>query len=185
MEQKTFTYKLGGKEYTQSPLRYIQIQQLLGLMKGIVFSGDLNAAAIMAHLVESGEITRFFAIILLPAGMPLRQKNIDDLAEELSFDISIDDAGTITKVIEDFLLCNLDPSRLQKMQESVGTLSEKIQAVIPSTKQSVSSRGETLPKKTTSSTDTDHETQRPISNSESERSSLENASSDLQPEGKG
>lgn len=184
-EQRVFTYELGGKKYTQSPLKFIQVQQFSGILKDFFFSGAINSAALMLHLASEGMVPRFLAIVLTPEGQKLRDKAVEALAEEFMYELGIEETEIVIQVVEDFFVSSLDPSRSARVKEAATRMAEKIASLIPSKKPSASSQEETSQKETTSSTDTDRPTPAPTLNIEGEKPSSASASSPSAPEGKG
>ena len=176
-EQKVFSYEIGGKKYTQSPLKFIQIQQLTGFLKDFFFSGSTNSAALMFHLANGGMVPKFLAIVLTPEGQALKGKKVEDLADELMYEAGIDDSETILQVVEDFFVSSLDPSRSGRIKEAAEKMAEKLLGLMPSSKPSASSQEEISQKETTSSTDTALETPAPTSSTGEENLSSVSASS--------
>lgn len=126
-------YEIGGKTYIQRPLVLGQDLQLLNLLEGISLPAGLNSAAIVIML--AGLLPEALAIVLTEEGRPLKDKNIAELATELEFAITREQALT---VIEDFLFCNPLDSPLEK----IAGLTDRIKAAIPGSKKPSSSSPE-------------------------------------------
>lgn len=100
-----YEYEVNGKLYRQKPLVLGQIKQL------IVFLGNLAFPAIESAEAEIGMIIGILgdrlphalAIVLTEDGIPLKEKNLENMAAEIesTFDIAI-----TMRIVEDFFDCN-------------------------------------------------------------------------------
>lgn len=138
-------YEIGGKAYIQKPIVLGQIRQLTNLLKGVVMTGDINAAGLISVLGD--KLPQAIAIVLNPAGEHLKDKDVNALAKEIEFEISPEQA---IEVVNDFFTCNPIPSLLQK----VSGMAEKITAKMKETglsKSASSSQAETSPSEMLSS----------------------------------
>ena len=94
-----FEYTIGGKKYIQRKLVLGQVQQLLRLLDGVEIKSP-DTLGIIAALGD--KIHKALAIVLIPEGVNVKDKNIDEIAEELAFSIEPEQA---MKVVEDFFVC--------------------------------------------------------------------------------
>ena len=140
-----FKYEIGGKTYIQKPLVLGQISQLISLMKGLVIPHDIAPMGLVSLLGDKLPIA--IAIVLTPEGMKLKDKDINALTDEIEFEISPEQT---IQVIEDFFVCNPIVSLLEKLNEAVGKIGEKMKETGLS-KSASSSPEATLPKETASS----------------------------------
>ncbi|OPY15247.1 MAG: hypothetical protein A4E66_00166 [Syntrophus sp. PtaB.Bin001] len=140
-------YVIGGKEYTQKALVLGQWRQLLDVLKGISIPADIDAHGLVNILDD--RLALGLAIIINPAGIPLKEKDIPAIADELEFSA---DAETIFKIIDDFFACNPLPLILEKISQGAGFLSGILQTMLL-TALSSASQPETLPAETQSSGD--------------------------------
>lgn len=119
-----YQYEIGGKTYTQAPLVLGQLQQLMKLLEGVVFPGELTTL----RLIEAvgSKMSRAIAIVLKEENVPLKDKEIDSLTTQIESELSLELA---IQVIEDFFDCNPIPfllERLGKMAEKINqSLTEK------------------------------------------------------------
>jgi hypothetical protein len=108
-EKKEFNYEIGGKNYQQRPLVLGQLRQLIALMPGITLT-SLAPLDIINTLGD--KLSQAIAIVLVPEGIPLKDKEITTLAVEIEFSI---DPETVIKVVEDFFVCNPIHSLLERL----------------------------------------------------------------------
>jgi hypothetical protein len=165
-----FTYEIGGKKYIQKKLVFGQIRQLESELSGITVTSETTIIQLINKLIGGGMLSKFFAIILTPEGTKLKDKNIDELASEIEFDIDIE-LGI--KVIEDFFACNQIASIFEKLIKAVEALQKK---QIGSMNLSASLQTETSQKETISPGDTDPTMPNLISNTDKENFSSEKVS---------
>ena len=143
-----FEYEIGGKLYIQKPLVLGQIRQLMNLLQGVVIPSNVDTLGIIAALGD--RLPKAIAIAITPAGMVVKDKDIDTLASEVEFELSTE---AVVQVIEDFFSCNPIASLLERL----GGVAEKITSQMDKTglKKSASSSPEEIsPKETISSGDT-------------------------------
>lgn len=108
-----FVYEINGKKYTQSKLVLGQVQQLLGLLMDVRIPAVLTGPNILAAL--GNKLSRGFAIVLNPEGIPLKDKDLDELENEFMW--ALDDE-TAAQVVEDFFACNPIASIYARLQAS-------------------------------------------------------------------
>lgn len=155
-EDKTCSYEIGGKKYTQGKLVLGQIEQLIPLLDGLSFSADPQPLEIVRSL--GGRISTAISIALKADGQELRDKDVEEQAKDLKFSMSL---PTTLKIVKDFFLCNPIGSLLEElttaMEEIAQMVPEEIAETAPavdgSEKSSQSSQKETSPNETESSGD--------------------------------
>ncbi|MCK9420208.1 MAG: hypothetical protein M0R70_12600 [Nitrospirae bacterium] len=158
MEQ--FKYTIADKNYIQRPLVLGQINQLMAVVKGVVFPKDANATTLIALL--GNRVHAALAIVLLKEdevfgkskqaiGDYMRDRDIKAIADDLEF---CTEAETIMLVINDFFDCNPTQSLLEMFGKIKEKLILKVQQAKPGLiKSPSSSPEETLPDATPSSGD--------------------------------
>lgn len=113
-------YDIGGKKYIQKPLVLGQLQQLLKLLEGI----KIDTPTPMGIVTALGEkLHKALAIVLIPDGVSVKDKDIEALADELAFEADIDVA---VKVIEDFFACNNLGLLLQRVAKVIEGIAEQM-----------------------------------------------------------
>ena len=91
-------YDFGGVKYVQKPLVLGQLKQVLDILKGLELNPDANALQLVEMFGD--KVATVLAIILIKDGTTnLKDRDIDALAEELRFNIDLEQAA---QVIEDF-----------------------------------------------------------------------------------
>jgi len=130
------TYKIGGITYQQRPLVIGQVKQLLTVLEGLTIPSDINIMGLMAVLGD--RLPDALAVILTPVGMSPKDKDLNELSEELAFSLEIEQA---MEVVEDFFVLNPISSLFGRLNQAI----EKIQAqfLMSSTTSSASSQAET------------------------------------------
>jgi hypothetical protein len=114
-------YVIGGNTYIQRPLVLGQLKQLLDVLKGITIPADMETIALVDAL--GGRLPKALAVVLNPEGLPLREKDIDDLAVEIEFAITLEQT---VEVVEDFFACNPLPSLLSKLGMAAGKITAQM-----------------------------------------------------------
>jgi hypothetical protein len=112
-------YTINGKTYIQKPLVLGQIQPLITLLEGKTFD-DVSPLALISELGET--LPRCMAIILIPEGSSVRDRDLDALAAELA---ECMDMETAMLVASDFFLCNPLFSLLRQLRELVRVMWEQ------------------------------------------------------------
>jgi len=130
------TYKIGNITYQQRPLVIGQVKQLLTVLEGLTIPSDINIMGLMAVLGD--RLPDALAVILTPVGMSPKDKDLNELSEELAFSLEIEQA---MEVVEDFFVLNPISSLFGRLNQAI----EKIQAqfLMSSTTSSASSQAET------------------------------------------
>jgi hypothetical protein len=147
-EKKVFEYEIGGKKYTQGALVLGQLEQLLPIAEGVTVQGDSEALEVIRLLGD--KISTAIAIVLRADKEHLKDKNVEELAETLKFEMEMDVAF---KVVEDFFLCNPIASLLDKLADMMDNVTESLE-MDGSENLSQSSQKETSPSESKSSGDT-------------------------------
>ena len=109
-----YSYKIGETTYTQKPLVLGQYRLLMNLLKGINIPSDFDIIPLVTALGD--KLSQAIAIVLNPIGIPLKDKNIEELTTEIEFEI---DPDTVFTVVTDFFVCNDLPSLLKKMNKVI------------------------------------------------------------------
>jgi len=148
MSEVVKNYSLGGNSYTQSQLVLGQIRQLAALLKGISFRPAADSLELINSLGD--KVPQALAIVLNPAGVKLKDKDLAALAAEIEISISFDQT---CEVVEDFFDCNPIVSLLEKLTGTFSNLRTKLPLTTLSENLSAFSPAETSPEGTTSSGD--------------------------------
>lgn len=143
-----FTYEIGGKKYTQKKLVLGQLQQLLGLLPGLRF-GSTEPLAVMAALGD--KLPQALAVVLIPEGVALKDKDLPALAGEIAFAV---EPETAMQVVEDFFTCTPVPSLLERLTAMADTIRAALNRANGSGSSSSSSPEGTSSNATPSSGDT-------------------------------
>lgn len=151
-----FTYEIAGKQYGQKPLVLGQWRQFLDVIKGLSIPGNVDPWGLAKLLGDNLPLA--LAVVLNPEGVPLKDKDLPALADELEFAIGPE---TIISVIEDFFACNPLPSILERLSQAAGILSGMMKTETSLNPSLSPSQPETSPGETPSSGDTPSETSSP------------------------
>lgn len=153
MNEKRYT--VNGKVYIQRPLVLGQLKQLFTVMEDLRIPSVLDATAVIAAISGQGPaVSRFLAVVLIPDGIDVAQKDLEAMAGDLNeFTVPLD---LLLSVIEDFFGCNPLPSLLEHMRRVAEIVMTALQPS-PDTGSTTSAAfwpEETLPDETQSSGDT-------------------------------
>lgn len=118
------TYNIGGETYIQKPLVLGQLIQLTRLLNGSAFPESPGVTDIIAAL--GNRLPLALAIVLIPEGTALKDKDVPALASDLEFMI---DPETAIQVVNDFFDCN----PINSVLEQLTGMAQKITAAIPRT----------------------------------------------------
>jgi len=110
-------YKIGDKTYTQKPLVMGQVNQIINLLKDVNLPSDPTAINLITALGD--KLPLAIAIVVHVPEVSLKDKNIKELAEDLSFKMEPEMA---LQVIEDFF----DLTPISSLLERVGKTVERI-----------------------------------------------------------
>ena len=116
-------YDIGGKVYVQRPLVLGQTRQLLRVLDGLALPGNLEVRSLIETLGES--LPAALAVVLTEEGKSPKDKDIEALAAELEFSITLEQTA---QVIEDFFDCNPLPSLLDKLTKAAGNIGAGMKA---------------------------------------------------------
>lgn len=111
-----YLYKIGNKEYRLKPLVMGQVNQLINLLKDVQIPADATIGTIVLILGE--RLTEAIAIIL-HTDVPLKDKNLQQVIEDLSFDLTPEQA---LEIVNDFFDC----TPISSIFERIGKTVEKI-----------------------------------------------------------
>ena len=117
-----FEYEIAGKKYYQKPLVLGQVKQLARLLKDISFTGEAISAADVLELIGD-KLPEALAIVLIPEGCRLSEKNIKEIAQELEESLDLE---TAAKIIEDFFCCNPISSFWKRIQNAIQGQSKEV-----------------------------------------------------------
>jgi len=132
MEEKDYT--VNGKIYIQRPLKLKQLVDLVDALQGIEIA-DLSPLGIV-HALGS-RLPLAMAIVLIPEGTMLKEKDIKAIAEEFEEHLDID---TALAVAEDFFTFNPLSSISRKMKGMMIKMIEASAAILSVTASGVLSR---------------------------------------------
>ncbi len=121
MEEKEFTYEIGGKTYTQRSLVLGQIKQLAGILESMSVNVFIDEMALGKMLINN--VTPAIAVILTEKGRSPKDKDIEILAGELEFTL---DSETMAQVIQDFFDCNPVALIYEKVSGMVKSIRSKM-----------------------------------------------------------
>jgi hypothetical protein len=116
-----YKYVIGDKTYTQAKLRLGQYMQLLDFLKDLSFSEDLNTLNFVTALGD--KLPMALAVVLIEEGVLLKDKNLSELANELSMAM---DSDQVMQVASDFFDCNQISSLLEKLGQTVNNIVTKM-----------------------------------------------------------
>ena len=111
---KEFVYEVGGQKFSQKALVLGQISQLLDVLKGLRLPTDMSPIGLVAALGD--RLPKALAIALNPDGVAIKDKDLDAIAEQVSFEM---DADLAIKVVDDFFDCNPLSSTLDRLTELI------------------------------------------------------------------
>jgi len=144
-----YEYEINGKKYIQKPLVLGQIRQLTPLISGIEIKGGIDAIKLVEVLGD--KLPTAVAVLLIPEGTALKDKDVQKLTEEIEFEISPEQT---IQVIEDFFLINPISSLSKKLGGLIERMNGNIKQETGLKTSSADSQEGTLPKEITSSGDT-------------------------------
>ncbi len=166
-------YTIGETKYFQRELVLGQWEQLLKVLDGIAITGrGLND--ILQEVSDKGRMGRLLAILLIPEGTAIRDKNIDELTQELLFSVT---STTASEVLNDFFDCNPVSSIAGRLGRLAVRMIETLTAHLPPIGQadaSSPSAGETSPAGMPSDGDAPQEKPTTGSSTSNEKSSTGN-----------
>jgi len=95
------SYRIGGKVYRQRPLVLLQVEQLAEFLGSIQIPPGATVTDIVRTLGD--RLSQALAIVLIPEGVEVDQKDLPAISEHLRKYVDID---TAVRVVNDFLSCN-------------------------------------------------------------------------------
>jgi len=145
---ESIKYEIGGKVYTQRPLVLGQIGQLVDALRDFTLPARANAVDLAMALDD--KLPGLLAIVLGVEGLPMQDKDITAMTEELRYSVP---AETAIKMVDDFFVCNPIASLAEKTSGWMEILTAWILAKYGSTTSSSCSAAETSPDGTQSNGD--------------------------------
>lgn len=136
-------YEINGKKYVQKPLVLGQTRQLTPLISGIEIKGGIDAVKLIEVLGD--KLPTAIAVLLIPEGTVLRDKDVQELTREIEFEISLEQT---IQVIEDFFLINPISSLSKRLGGLIERMNGNINQEIGLKSSSAGSQEEILPKET-------------------------------------
>lgn len=141
MQEKT--YEINGKKYTQRPLVLAQVLDLADHLQEMEIT-RMDPISIIKTI--GPKLPRTMAIILIPEGVAIEEKNLDALEKE--FALTRLDLEAALAVADDFLSCNRLASISAKIRGIMMEMIETATETLSETKLKDSSKNfapETLP----------------------------------------
>jgi hypothetical protein len=150
---KTCEYEIKGRKYKQERLVFGQMEQLEYLMKDVSLPDRMDIRSILSLLLRKGLLVKACAIILIPDGIEIENKNIDEIEKILRWSMHPDIGAT---VITDFFACTPVSSVLTPITGAMASIATMLNLTpAGSTNSSQSSPEETSPREEPSNGDTD------------------------------
>lgn len=117
--QRIFEYTLGGRIYIQKSLVLGQLEQVAKSLSGLPLNlfnleslkQDTEGETLKGTLVKlfnEGLLVKAMACVLIPKGKSVRDRNLDEIEEDLRFECDMEQGA---QIIADFFDCNA-PSNL-------------------------------------------------------------------------
>jgi len=125
---KTYKYEIGGITYEQKKLVMGQIYQIMNILKDVKIPTDATALNLITALGD--RLSMAIAIVLHQPDVKLKDKNIEQLASDIEFEMSPELA---LEVIEDFFDLTPISSLLEKVGKTVGKIADKMKMETGST----------------------------------------------------
>lgn len=117
MEKKEFEYGINDKLYIQRPLVLGQISQISKLVRGIEIPENISSHDFINLLGD--RLPDALAIALSPVGVRIKDKNLDELAEEFREHMDIE---TAVEVVDGFFSLNPIVSAVEKLAGMMTTV---------------------------------------------------------------
>jgi len=121
-------YKIGDKTYFQKKLVMGQVYQILNLLKDINLPADPTAINLITALGD--KLAEAIAIVLQESTVPLKDKNVGQLANDIEFEMDPEQA---LEVIEDFFDLTPISFLLERVGKTVERIAEKMKKEAGST----------------------------------------------------
>jgi hypothetical protein len=103
------TYVIDGVTYHQRPLVLGQLEQLITTLDSLQLY-DFTAAGIVTAL--GPRLSRALAVVLIPDGQSVRDRNLGDITEQIANGCDLD---TAIQVVADFFTCNPVASYVERL----------------------------------------------------------------------
>jgi hypothetical protein len=110
-------YQIGNQRFHQNKLVIGQLMQLVKALSGLNIPGTLNIQSVLNAIGD--KISDILAIILIPDGKSIKEKDRGAIAEFLDDNLDMDLA---LEIIEDFFLSNQIHSLLEKITKLSQTM---------------------------------------------------------------
>lgn len=133
-------YEIDGTVYTQRPLVLGQIGQVVDALRDFTMPARANGVDLVMMLDD--KLPGLLAIVLGIEGVPMQNKDIAALTEELRYSVPTE---TAIKMVDDFFVCNPIASLAEKMSGWMEILTAWILARYGSTTLSSCSAAEISP----------------------------------------
>jgi hypothetical protein len=133
-------YEIDGTVYTQRPLVLGQIGQVVDALRDFTMPARANGVDLVMMLGD--KLPGLLAIVLGIEGVPMQNKDIAALTEELRYSVPTE---TAIKMVDDFFVCNPIASLAEKMSGWMEILTAWILARYGSTTLSSCSPAEISP----------------------------------------
>lgn len=121
MSENIKKYEIEGKNYTQKKLVLGQYKQFIELFEGTLIPDEFDIPTLLYILKD--KIHTAIAIALIPENISLRDKNVEELANELEFSLTED---TIFEVVSDFFDFNDLNLLVKKLNQLIDKVISKI-----------------------------------------------------------
>jgi hypothetical protein len=115
MERKT--YEIDGKRYTQGPIVPGQLKQVYGLIEGLSGLEVATADAAGITAIIGDHLSGFLAIILVPEGTKIKDKDVQALTAEFEESLPL---AVALEAVEDFFTFN-----------PISSMAERIKGLLP------------------------------------------------------
>lgn len=126
--KKEYLYEIGGKTYKQLPLKMGQVNQIISLLKDVNLPANITALSLITLLGD--KLSQAIAIVLHDPDVSLKDKDVQQLAKDIEFEMEPDIA---LGVIEDFFDITPISLLLEKVGKTIEKISDKMQTETGST----------------------------------------------------
>ena len=139
-------YVIGEQPFIQKKLCWGQVLQIIKEVENVDLPSDLSPRNLVNLFAD--KLPLLVAIALVPEGMKIQEKNLDELIEFFKWNLSPDQA---MEIIEDFFDFNPIPLLLEKLGKGIEKMTQGVESfsekAIGSNEVSPSSQAETSRKK--------------------------------------
>lgn len=116
-----YEYVIGGKVYTMKPLVLGQVNQLINLIKDVNMPSESSVTNVIMALGD--KLPKAIAIVLHDPETTLKNKNVEDVADTISFEMSPEQT---LEIVDDFFDCIPISSILTKLTGTIKRVTEKM-----------------------------------------------------------